>query len=104
MVHRGHEHEEAAGHRRMRGETRTLGAERLLRHLYDDLLALLQELFDLRLGTAIALAAPVRPPLAAVGDAPDTARRVGTIGGEAMNSAPAIVGDARGALAVGGDR
>src|SRR5688572_14397055 len=57
MVHGRHEDEEATGHGGMAGETRALGAERLLRHLDDDVLPLFQELFDFRLGALFAVAA-----------------------------------------------
>jgi len=49
VVDRRHEHEEAPGHRDVRGEARPFGAERLLHDLDDDLLPLFQQLFDLRL-------------------------------------------------------
>ena len=60
VVDRGHEDQEPPGHRRVGGEPRPLGAERLLGHLDDDLLAFLQEFFDLRLRVllAFAIAAP----------------------------------------------
>jgi hypothetical protein len=56
VVDRRHEHEEPPWHRRVGGEARALGAERLLGDLNDDLLPLFQELFDLRLGSLIAIA------------------------------------------------
>ena len=40
VIDRRHEHEEAARERDVRGEPRALGAERLLRDLHEDLLAL----------------------------------------------------------------
>ena len=60
VVDRGHEDQKSPGHRRVRGEPRALGAERLLVHLDDDLFAFLQELFDFGLGAllAVAIAAP----------------------------------------------
>ena len=54
VVDRRHEHEKAAGERRVRGQARALGAERLLGDLDDNLLPFLQELFDLRLGCPLA--------------------------------------------------
>ena len=70
VVHGRHEDQEAARHGGVRGEPGALGAERLLGHLDDDLLAFLQQLFDLGLGALLALAiAPAAaapcPPLAA---------------------------------------
>src|SRR5262245_24292001 len=50
VIHRRHEDEEAAGHRGVRGEARAFRPQRLFGHLNDDLLAFLQELFDLGLG------------------------------------------------------
>ena len=61
VVHRRHEHQEPAGERGVRRQPRALGAQRLLGHLDDDLLAFLQELFDFRLRRALAaLLAAVR--------------------------------------------
>ena len=59
VIDRRHEHEKAAGERRVRRQARALRAERLLGHLDDDLLAFLQQLFDFRLRSALA-------PLAAI--------------------------------------
>ncbi len=60
VVDRRHEHQKPAGHRRVRGEAGALGAERLLGDLDDDLLAFLQQLFDLWLGALLPVAiAPV---------------------------------------------
>ena len=56
-----HEDEKPARQRRMRRQTRALGAQRLLGDLDDDFLAFLQELFDFRLGPVFA----VPPPRAA---------------------------------------
>ena len=50
VIDRRHEHQEAARHRHVRGEARALGAERLLDDLDEDLLAFLEQVFDLRLG------------------------------------------------------
>ncbi len=47
----------AAGERNARRDARTLGAERLLGHLHDDLAALLQHVLDLRRGAPAAAAA-----------------------------------------------
>jgi hypothetical protein len=58
VVDGGHEHQEASRQGRMRRDARALGAQRLLDHLDQDLLAFLQELVDFGLGAAIA-AAPV---------------------------------------------
>ena len=60
VVDRRHEDEKAAGQRGVRRQPRALGAQRLFGDLDDDLLAFLQELFDFRLGPA--LAAPARCP------------------------------------------
>ena len=49
VIDRRHEHQEPARHRHVRGQARALGAERLLDDLDEDLLAFLQQLFDLRL-------------------------------------------------------
>src|SRR5438105_8979139 len=49
VIHRRHEHQEAPGHRHVRGEARALRAERLLHHLDDDLLSFAQQFLDLRL-------------------------------------------------------
>ena len=58
VVDRRHEHQEPARHRHVRGQPRALGAERLLDDLDEDLLAFLQQVFDLGLGlVAIAIAA-----------------------------------------------
>ena len=68
VVDRRHEDEEAARDRRVTGDARALGAERLLHHLDQHLLPFLEELVDRRLprpaacrplGVAIA---PARPP------------------------------------------
>src|SRR5688572_1508559 len=58
VVHGRHEHQKAARHRGMAGQAGALRAQRLLRHLHDDLLRFLDELFDLGLGAFLALAAP----------------------------------------------
>ena len=65
VVHRRHEHQEAAGHRRVRREAGALGAERLLGDLDDDFLAFLEEVFDFRLGAFFASRRPSAPPVAA---------------------------------------
>ena len=82
-----HEDQEAAGQRDVTGQARALRAERLLRHLDDDVLPFLQQLFDLRLGRPFLLvaiagrrdrglaAAPFRRRRRALGD-----RTVGTFG------------------------
>ena len=64
-----HEDQEAPRHRDVRGEPRPLGAERLLDDLDQDLLALLQQVLDLRLGLiAIPIAvAPAAVPAAGLG-------------------------------------
>ena len=51
-----HEHQEAAGHRHVRRQPGTLGAERLLDDLDDDFLSFLQQVFDLRLRPILQLA------------------------------------------------
>src|SRR5204863_6307227 len=56
MIDRRHEYEKASRHRRVRGQARALGADRLLRDLDDDLLAFFQELLDFRLRTFVAVA------------------------------------------------
>ena len=53
-----HEHQEPAGHGRVRRQPRALRPERLLGHLDDDLLPFLQQLFDFRLG--LFFASPLR--------------------------------------------
>ena len=50
VIDRRHEDEEAARHRHVRGQARALGAERLLDDLDEDVLAFLQQVFDLGLG------------------------------------------------------
>src|SRR5688572_19594146 len=78
-----HEHQEAPWQRHVAGQARTLGAERLLGHLDDDVLAFLQQLFDLRLGAAILVVtiAAVAPIAAAPLGRRRTARgTVGTVG------------------------
>jgi len=49
VIHGRHEDEEPPGHRHVRGQSRALGAERLLDDLHEDLLAVLQKVLDLRL-------------------------------------------------------
>ena len=56
MIDGRHEHQEAPGHGDVRGQPRALGAERLLDHLDDDLLAFLEQLLDLLGGTILAIA------------------------------------------------
>ena len=56
VIHRRHEHEEAAGHRDVRREAGALGAERLLDDLDEDLLAFLEQVLDLGLRPALAVA------------------------------------------------
>ena len=56
VVDRRHEDQEASGHRHVRGQAGALRAERLLDHLDEDLLPFLQEIFNLGLGTLVALA------------------------------------------------
>ena len=62
MVHGRHEHEEAAGHGHVRGETRALGAERLLDDLDENFLPFFQQVFDANIG-AIPLVAAIAAPL-----------------------------------------
>ncbi len=66
VIDRRHEHQEPPRHRHVRGEPGALGAERLLDDLDDDLLAFLQQVFDLRL-RPLAFPFPTRSvaPLAA---------------------------------------
>ena len=64
VVHRRHEDEEAPRHRNVRGQPRSLRAERLLDDLDEDFLSFLQQVFDFGLGS-IAIVA--RPPVAAAG-------------------------------------
>ena len=64
VIDRRHEHQEPPGHRHVRREARALGAERLLDDLDEDLLAFLQQVFDLRLrrvGSSLRLSC-ARPP------------------------------------------
>ena len=49
VIHRRHEHQEAAGHGDVRGQARAFGAERLLDDLDEDFLALLEQVLDPRL-------------------------------------------------------
>jgi hypothetical protein len=51
-----HEYQEAAWHGGMRGQPRALRPERLFGHLDDDLLPFFQQLFDLGLGSLLAIA------------------------------------------------
>ena len=53
VIHGRHEHQEASRQRDMTRQARALGAERLLGDLDDDVLAFLEQLFDLRLGSAL---------------------------------------------------
>ena len=70
VIDRRHEDQEPSRHRHVRGEARALGAERLLDHLDEDVLALLQEVFDLGFGpitivpepAARGVDAPAGPP------------------------------------------
>ena len=64
VIDRRHEDQEPARHRHVRGEARALGAERLLDDLDEDVLAFLQQVFDLGLGP-VALVPRSRPPRAA---------------------------------------
>src|SRR5688572_6613428 len=57
VIDRRHEYQEPAGQRDMAGQPRALGAERLLGHLDDHVLAFLQQFFDLRLRAAIPVVA-----------------------------------------------
>ena len=72
VVHRRHEHQEAARQRDVAGQTSALGAKRLLGHLDDHVLAFFQQLFNLRLGRvflalfAVATAAAAATPFAAL--------------------------------------
>jgi hypothetical protein len=62
VIHRRHEDQEPPRHGDMRGQPRSLGPERLLDDLDEDLLALLQQIFDLGLRlVAIAVARPAVP-------------------------------------------
>ena len=85
VIDGGHEHEKAARDGDVRGEARALGAERLLRDLDDDLLALVEEFLDLRLvGPAVlggvGLAARVPPASAAAALFLVARRRVARVG------------------------
>jgi hypothetical protein len=61
MIDGRHEHQEPPGHRRMARQAGALRAERLLRHLDDDFLPFLDELFDLGIGPLFALAPAALP-------------------------------------------
>jgi hypothetical protein len=64
-----HQHQVAARQRYARGDARTLGAQRLLRHLHQDLAALFEHVFDLDAGAALrgsSTSAP-SPAVAAIG-------------------------------------
>ena len=86
VIDRRHEHQEAPRHRDVRRQPRALGAERLLDDLDQDLLALLQQVFDLRL-RLIPIAVAVAPadrrvgrrrrPAARPSPAPARHRRLG---------------------------
>ena len=69
VIHRRHEHQEAARQGDVAGQARALRAERLLGHLHDDVLPFLQQLFDLRLGGPLVVVAiaPVAAAAAALG-------------------------------------
>src|SRR6266550_7049705 len=95
MIDRRHEYEKASRHRRVRGEARALGADRLLRDLDDDLLAFFQELLDFRLRTfvavAIAASASAGPASAEAGSASAGA----TVGGTRPTYGRALAVSAR---------
>src|SRR4029078_10841471 len=75
VIHRRHENQEPTRHRRVRRQACALGAQGLLGYLDDDLLAFLQEVFDLRLGALVELAlAAARAPC---DGSASLARRVG---------------------------
>ena len=92
VVDRRHEDQEAARHRDVRRQPRALGAERLLDHLDEDLLAFLQQVFDLGLGPVVV--ASGRGPIRGRGDSRGGARRSARTAVAAVHRRDRRLGDA----------
>src|SRR4051812_24319814 len=76
VIDGGHEHQKPPGHGDVRGQARALGAERLLDHLDDDLLAFLEQFLDLLGGPILAVALRAALVSAAAAVAVGAARRL----------------------------
>ena len=97
VVDRGHENQEPAGHGDVRCQARALGAERLLHDLDEDVLAFLEEIFDLGFrAIAIAAAGRRRVASAAFGPRANRERRLARRRGRCVRINSEVSGRLRG--------